>query len=210
MVKSWMITSFEFRAIRSFFNHLSEDVIREFEAIEQRAESGEIKRYEDLESAQDYPFMRYQIGMRAVMHELNSLIETEVYEAAYVPWKKSNKYKGPKSINDLGEFKLKSMSKIRMVNDINFVEAIELIEKYYVIKFNNVECWKDVQEIRSYVNAFKHRKGRKHFREIDWEKDGLHFPQQYELDKNKIISSITNSEVFLRSFDSKIKATRKN
>ena len=210
MVNSWILTSFEFRAIRSFFNHLSEDVVNEFEAIEQRAESGEYEEYEDLESAQDYPLMRYQIGMKAVMYELNSLIETEIYQYAYGPWKRSKKHKGPKSMDDLGEFKLESMSQIKMVNDINFTEAIELIEIFYGFKFENVEHWTDVQGIRKSVNAFKHRKGRKHYKEIDWGKDGLHFPQQYELDKDKIIRAIEASELFLRTLDSKIQTTRRS
>lgn len=209
MVNSWMITSFEFKAIRSFFDRLSEDVVREFKTIEQLAESRGINSIVDLESAQDYPLMRYQIGMRAVMHELNSLIETEIYEFAYVPWKKSRRHKGPKSIDDLGDLKLRSMYKIRMVNDIGFVKAIELIEDHHGIKFDDLAHWKEVQAIRRSVNAFKHRKGRKHYKEIDWQKEGLHFPQQYELDRNKILKAMENSEKFLRSLDGLIKATGK-
>jgi hypothetical protein len=194
--------------IRYFIDRLLEDVGREFDAIEKLAECGEFETYEDLEAAQNFPLARYEIGMKAVIYELNSLIESEIYEFAYVPWKESKKNKGPKSIDELGKFELKSMTKIKMVNDINIVEAIKLIESYYSLNFDDIEYWKDVRNMRKAVNAFKHRKGYKHFREIDWATKGLHFPQKYELDMENVLITLEKSEIFLRSLDGKIRKSK--
>jgi len=39
----------------------------------------------------------------------------------------------------------------------------------YNITLDSIDGWSALIELRSKVNAFKHRDGRKHFKEIDWE-----------------------------------------
>jgi hypothetical protein len=58
-----------------------------------------------------------------------------------------------------------------MVSDLPLKEIISLIETEYNINLESIDGWKAFIKLRSKVNAFKHRNGMKHFRELDWQEN---------------------------------------
>ena len=203
-----MLITYQLNSIQSCLDHAISDLHREWNKIEKNNKRGKYRDYEDYESAQDLPIARLEIALRAVGYELVALVENYFHKFAHKGWRDSKKYKGPKSILDLEQINSSTLSRIIMVSDVSFGEVIKIIEEEYCMKLSEIEGWEDVKQLRQTVNAFKHRDGFKHPREIDWTKgDKLHPRDAFWVEEAK--DAIGKTKLFLIRFltliDGKIK-----
>lgn len=203
-----ILTTYELDAIHSFLDHSISDFHKDWNTIEKNNKRGKYRDYEDYAGAQDLPIERIKIAVRAVGYELVALVENHFHKFAQKGWRGSKKYKGPKGIFDLEQVNPSTLSKIIMVSDVSFGKVIKIIEEEYCIKLSEIAGWKDVKRLRQTVNAFKHRDGFKHPREIDWTKeDKLHPRDAFWVEEAK--DAICKTKLFLIGFltliDGKIK-----
>jgi hypothetical protein len=165
----WLFAEMRLVFLRNFLEHIMQNVGTEWDDIEKRRENGDLSDYGDYEQAMDFPLFREDIASRAVLYELNALVESQLHAIARPLWLRSVYHKGPKHIQDLSSITTESLKTLKMVSDLPMKEIITLIEMRYNITLDSIDGWSAFIELRSKVNAFKHRDGRKHFKEIDWE-----------------------------------------
>jgi hypothetical protein len=55
-----------------------------------------------------------------------------------------------------------------MVTDLPLKKIRDLIEQNYDVALSSLNKWGEFEELRKQANAFKHREGWKHNREVNW------------------------------------------
>ena len=172
----------ELNAIRSFLITVSDTSSSEYSKIQIRSNAGEFNHYDDEANAFFIPMMWEEIACRSTLGELNALVEWELQHMAIIPFSEE-KASNPKK-----------WKKSKFVCDLNVGKVIQLIEKHYQIKINEIDSYDAVKVIRNKVNSFKHRKGFK-----DPSKDRCKIiPEKFEVSKIEAFKSIDLVRNFLK------------
>lgn len=177
--------------LRNFLDCVSAEADRELSSIEERRLAGEFRSLGDYERAIDYPIARVEIAARAVAYELVALVEGELHQLAHGPWVNSDTYKGPKNIQELSDVKPETLAKLKKVSDLPFDTIVKLIETNSGLNLRTIEGWSGIQALRDAVNSFKHRRGLKHPREIDWRSKDCILPQHYRISPEQAAEAIS-------------------
>jgi hypothetical protein len=208
MSNSLFTINLRLEMIKGFLDRVCASCSEELEAIEKRKMAGEYCNFENYEHDHSLPFVHADIAARTVGYEIASLIESELHSLAREAWIESKKHKGPKNILDLDMVSAESLTKLKMISDLPFDDVIQLIERYYGIQLNKIDGWEDVRFVRATVNAFKHRQGFKHFREIKWGTKEILW--KHEFDIEQAYEAIKNGSTFLLVLYKKIELMVKN
>jgi hypothetical protein len=185
--------------LSNFLDRGKAEVGQELTSIEERKLAGDFRTYEDYERAVDYPFARVEIGARAVAYELVALVESELHQLALEPWLASSAHKGPKNVQQLSRVNPEALTKLKMVSDLPFNEVLTLVEDRFGVRLGDVDGWTAICHLRDVVNAFKHRRGFKHPRDINWRSKDCEFPQRYWIGQDEAEKAITNVASFFRN-----------
>ena len=73
-------------AIKEFFNRVIKNVDAEIVDICSKKDAGEFTEPDDFDSALFYPLETEAIAVRAVFHEVNALVESELHTIANKPY----------------------------------------------------------------------------------------------------------------------------
>lgn len=197
---SYISLDIELNAIRDFLSKTLEGVDAEKAIICEREEAGEFRGLDEFSNALFDPVEREAIAIRAVLYEINALIEWELHHVALEAYHNSAKYaKTSKSFVDVSS--LNEVSRIKLVSDLPFGEIYKLIEEYYEINLSDLPSFSQFQLIRQSVNAFKHRKGYKDFRRNVESKIG----DKFQPTREDAYKAIDEARVFLRDLWKKLK-----
>ncbi|MFH1671811.1 MAG: hypothetical protein ABIF87_00050 [Pseudomonadota bacterium] len=177
----------ELNAIRSFLSTVSDAAGSEYSKIQDRSNAGEFDHYDDEANAFYSPMMWEEIACRATLGELNALVEWELHNIATIPFSKTGK--------------ASKARKPKLVSDLPLGEVIQLIEKYYQIRINEIDSYNAVKTIRNTVNSFKHRKGFKH----PWKDRCKVIPGKFEVSRIDTFKSIDLVRNFFKDLWSKTK-----
>jgi len=177
----------ELNAIRSFLITVSDTASSEYSKIQIKSNAGEFNHYDDEANAFFIPMMWEEIACRATLKELNALVEWELQQMATIPFSEE------KASNT------KKWKKFKFVCDLNVRDVIQLIEKHYQIKINEIDSSDAVKVIRSKVNSFKHRKGFKH----PWKDRCKIIPERFEVSRSEALRNIDSVRDFLKDLWSK-------
>jgi hypothetical protein len=186
--------------LANFLDRVSTDAGRELKAIEERNVDGTFDSLESYQAALDYPLARLHIAARAVAYELVALVESELHQVAHQPWLEAPKHKGPKNLLELAE--AGTDTKLRMVSDLGFGEIAKLIESRLSVSLSSLAGWSEIEELREIVNAFKHRRGHKRLREIDWNSPLGALLQRYQFTYEEARKAIGDVGTFFRQLRS--------
>ena len=176
----------ELNAIRSFLITVLDAANSEYSKIQFRSNAGEFSHYDDEENALLIPMMWEEIACRATLGELNALVEWELHNMTIIPFSEKKE-------------KASNTKKSELVYDLNVGEVIQLIEKHYQIKINEIDSYDVVKAIRNTVNSFKHRKGLKH----PWKDRCKIIPEKFEVSRSEALRSIDLTRDFLKDLWSK-------
>ena len=141
---NYLHIAIEFDAIRNFLAKTLEAVDAEKAAVFARDESGEFTALDDFENAIFFPMQQEEIAIRAVFHEVNALVEWELYSLA------------SKAYNNAAR---NGKTRKSLVYDLRFNEICSLIKEYYEIELGQMPSFTETKQVRETVNAFKHLKG---------------------------------------------------
>jgi hypothetical protein len=177
----------ELKAIRFFLTTVSDAADSEYSKIQARSNAGEFDHYDDENNAFFGPMMWEEIACRATLGELNALVECELQQTAMIPFTEE------KASNT------KKWKKFKFVCDLNVRDVIQLIEKHYQIKINEIDSSDAVKVIRNKVNSFKHRKGFKH----PWKDRCKIIPERFEVSRSEALRNIDSVRDFLKDLWSK-------
>jgi hypothetical protein len=86
-----------------------------------------------------------------------------------------------------------------MVSDLPFDEVVALVEKHHGISLGDTEGWSAIIDLRDAVNAFKHRRGFKHPRDINWWSKDQAFGQRYTIDQGQVKKMLANVAAFFKA-----------
>jgi hypothetical protein len=139
--------------LRDFLDHLERDVALEWAQIEKRNQNGDFPEYEDYEAAMDFPLFREKFSARAIINELNALVEEVLQSKAEPAWRLRH-----------GKTEMKNIPS--PVWEQRFGKIWELIEAYYGIRGSDIPGWDVYDKLRDMANAFKHRRGFRRFSNI--------------------------------------------
>ncbi|MCK4825547.1 hypothetical protein KA005_57900, partial [bacterium] len=163
----------ELDAIRSFLITVLDAASSEYSKIQIRSNAGEFNHYDDEANAFFIPMMWEEIACRSTLGELNALVEWELQTMAIIPFSEKKE-------------KASNTKKSKLVYDLYVGDVIQLIEKHYQIKINEIDSYDVVKDIRNKVNSFKHRKGFKHPL-----KDRCKvIPERFEVSRSEALRSI--------------------
>lgn len=151
-----ILLAMELRALKEFLKHVADARNPEDDDTEAILDEGAFDRI----------YSRQQIAARAVYYEINALVERELREAASEAWYES-RHRGPKTIYECVE-QGRELRALKRVEDLPFPEVIKLVEGRFAVQLSGLPGWKEFQDIRDAVNAFKHRQGF-----VDWRKRPL-------------------------------------
>lgn len=193
-----VIVQAQLSLLADFLDRVTAEVVQELSSIEERKLAGEFQSLDAYEHAVDYPFARIEIAARAVAYELVGLVESELHRLAHEPWLKSSMHKGPKNVQALARVNPEALTKLRMVSDLPFDQIVKLVESHFGLSFVDIEGWYEIGGLRHAVNAFKHRRGFKHPREIDWSSKNCTIPQRYAINRDQAAKAITDVGCFFR------------
>ena len=194
-----IIVQIQLDLLSNFLDRVTAEAGQELDSIEDRRLAGDFPSFGDYEQAIDFPLARIQIAARAVAYELVALVEGELHQLAREPWLASSAHKGPKNIQQLSRINPETLTKLRMVSDLPFDEVVALIVDRFGIALADLEGWSAIRELRDAVNAFKHRRGFKHPRDINWwSKDGT-FGQRYAINHDEAAKAIGDVASFFRA-----------
>lgn len=185
--------------LANFFERVTVDACQELASIEDRRLAGDFASLEAYENAVDRPFARVDIAARAVAYEVVAFIEAELHRLAYEPWLKSATHKGPKNIFQLSRVNAETRTKLRMVSDLPFDEVVALVNDHFSISLADIEGWSTILELRDAVNAFKHRQGVKHPRDINWRSEDRTLCQRYTIDQGQVIKILGDVASFFKA-----------
>lgn len=185
MAGSYILLAMELGALRDVLKHCCrwDDV--------EKNEDGNLD-----EADFDKLIHRQSVAARAVYYELNALVESEIYKAAWNPWHAS-KYEGPKTLTECVSSG-KSLNSMKMIQDLRIKDAIRLIEREYKIRFSDLPGYIEVFCVREIVNAFKHRQGF-----VDFRKQPLigrvKFGERHKIDIDAANTAIGFAEEFIKA-----------
>ena len=188
--------------LANFLDRVAAEAGQELSSIEERRMAGDFQSLGDYEHVVGRPLARIEIGARAVAYELVALVEGELHKLAHASWLASSTHKGPKNVQQLSRVNPETMTKLKMVSDLPFDEIVELIETCFGLSFRDIEGWNAIRGLRDAVNAFKHRRGLKHPREINWWSKDCAFPQQYKISQDEAVEAIKTVAGFFRGLKS--------
>lgn len=181
----------QLESLKFFLHAVSEVAGRDWDSIEKKRQAGNFAEYEDWDAASDRPFVLMDIAIRAIAYELVALTESELHHLANEPWLKLRK-KNPRSF---GPTELKQ---IKMVSDLKFEKVIELAEIRIGIRLEEVDGWAEIKNLRDVVNAFKHRRGMRRWRDIDPAKEGPFINLHHRISQEDITNIISAVARFSR------------
>lgn len=184
----------ELEAIKNFLSKTLEAVDSEKADICEREEAGEFHDgLDDFSNAMFLPLEHEAIAIRAVLYEINALVEWELGSLAVDSYRESPRHATkPKFLCDvpIGE-----ASSVKLVYDLPIGELYRLIEQYYQIKLSDIPGFAEVHRVRQAVNAFKHRKSFK-----DHRKDlGSKPLERFEPTRANAYEAIDGARSFLRA-----------
>ena len=169
-------------AIRGFLDRVLAVVDGEVNQAWSREEAGEFEDEDDFDNALFGPFMTEEIALRAVLHELNSLVESELQSLASEPFHRRNP--SPNWLKD------------RQVHDLHYPELKKLIESHYAVRLDDLPGSGEIEEIRRKINAFKHRAG---FKDPRKDKDWKTLGDKVKLDREEAHLYLQSVSDFLRA-----------
>ena len=181
-----IVLGFELDAIKHFLTNTLEGVDTQIAHVFRQEEAGEFEAHlDDFSNALFSPLEQEAIAIRAVLYEINALVEWELLGIA------NDAYVSPGD-KDSG---------ILFTKDASIGKVCQLIEKHYQIALSDVPGWNEVQRTRQTVNAFKHSKGFKDCRR-DPEAKVL---DRFEPTRESAYGAIDGAEIFLRALWKKLK-----
>jgi hypothetical protein len=202
-MSNYITLDIELGAIKGFLCKTLEGVDTEKATIFAKEEAGEFSGLDDLSNTLFNPMEREAIAIRAVLYEINALIEWEIGNIAIEAYSSSTKYKKTAIfLRDVSS--VEGASHIKFVWGLPFGEICRLIEEHYKISLPDLPAFEQVQSIRQSVNAFKHRKGYKDFRRNLELKIG----DKFEPTRENAYQAIEGSRTFLRALWKKIKKNK--
>ena len=199
-----VIVEAKLQLLGNFLDHVTAEAGQELALIEDRRLAGDLPSFSDYEDAVDRPFARIQIAARAVAYELVALVEDELHQLAHEPWLASSVHRGPKSIRELSPLNTETLTDLRTVSDLKFDQVVTLVENGSRVKLRDVQGWSAIRDLRHAVNAFKHGRGFKRPRDINWSSKDSRFPQRYEIGQDEASEAIRNVDSFFRNLKSAI------
>lgn len=170
MISRTQFVSHDLNHLRMFLLeglHVAHEKLR---LLEERWEAGEFADHDDFSNAADEPLSIQQITLRAVYHELASLIEHEVQQAA------------------LG-------APAKPAHDMLYRHVVAAVEQHHGISISQLPGFVSVERVQAAENAFKHRRGLKsHHKPLD---DPKQVPDYYDPDFEAARDAIAEVETFL-------------
>ena len=138
--------------------------------LAERWRAGEFANHDDFSNAADEPLSVQQITLRAVYHELASLIEHELQQAA-------------------------PSASPTPAHDMLYRDVVAAVEQHHGISISYLPGFASVERVRAAENAFKHRRGLKsHRKPLD---DPKRIPDYYDPDFEAARDAIAEVETFL-------------
>jgi hypothetical protein len=168
MTTHWLLEDMQIAFLKNFLDHVGCDVAAEWDQIDERNSRGDFPDYTDYEAALNFPLARLELAAKAILYELNALVEARLHALAEHPWQLAAELPGPKTISELRRVHPESLSRVKMVSDLSLKQIIKLIEAHYTVTLADLTGWDQFENNRAAVNSFKHRGGRKHNRDINW------------------------------------------
>jgi len=197
---SYIALDIELQAIKYFLSKTLEAVDTEIAIISEREEAGEFLELDDFENELFFPMQREAIAIMAVFHEINALVEWELYSFASEPYRNAAEYKTTlKSIFDASS--IDEVSRIKPVYTLPVRKVQKLIEEYYEIKLSDLPSFTEIQHVREAVNAFKHLRGFKDFRRYPDSKMG----EKLQPTREDAYQAIDEAKVFLKTLNKECK-----
>ena len=187
----------QLQSLKDFLGFVSEGAGREWDSIEHQRQAGEFTEYEDWDAASDRPFILVEIAIRAVAYELVALTESELHDLAHEPWIKLKK-KDTKDAFDQEGIRLNDLKHIKMASDLPFEKVLGLVQTRLSIRIEDVEGWAEIKKLRDAVNAFKHRRGMRRWRDIDLAGEGPYINLHHHINQEDITNAIAAVAKFLR------------
>lgn len=86
--------------------------------------------------------------------------------------------------------------------------VVALIENHFSIVLDDIEGWASIRDLRAVVNAYKHRRGFKHLREMNWRSKDVRFPERYTLDQEEVKEALSRVASFFRALKSALDGRR--
>lgn len=182
MKGSYIILQIKIELLKNFLDHVIKEAKKEIDDIIRKKEAGEYNEINDFGNALYYPLQREEIAARTIYYEINALFERELRTSALKPWKESEKFKGPKTL-DFKKLTINSIRSLKMISDVPFKKILKLIENEYDIKIINLKGADTLFDIRDAVNAFKHKDSYIDFRKQEVDRIEIGKKIQAEVDK---------------------------
>ena len=178
--------------LRSFLERVGKSVDHDYISIIERADADEFENNDDLSNALYDPMQAEEIATRAIYHELNALIESELQYLAVTP---------------LADRGARSAKVPRLVRDLRRGELWKLIGSYYQVQLDDLPGSAEVDNIRRIINAYKHRQGVKDLRSEIY--PSMVIPEKHKLQREVVLVSIDQVKVFFHSLWNKIESKNK-
>jgi hypothetical protein len=144
---------------------------------------------------------RYYISLRAVLYELNILLERQMQLLTLEAWMFSNRPKDKVNYEDTGidtDIIIDDSKRYELISDLKWAELVKLFEGYYHIKLEEINLYKEVIQVRKIVNSLKHADGRKDTRKQPPPASLLElFDTTYMIEHDLVAKSIENLHGFL-------------
>ena len=186
---NYITINIELYAIKNFLSKTLKSVDAETIIICKQEEDGEFRDADDFENALFAPMEQEAIAIRAVLYEINALIESELCYLAIEAYHNSTQHStNPKCLGTVCDL---PMGKVR-----------QLIEQHHNINLSNLPDSTEVKQIRQTVNAFKHRKGFKDSRRGDPKSN---VGEKYQPTRDNAYQAIDTARVFLWALYGKLK-----
>lgn len=179
-----MIRQFRLTAIKSFLQRVLASVDEEYSQLINRNEANEFEDHDDFENALYLPMQAGEIACRAVYYELNALVESNLQGMALAPFTSSESQKTRK--------------KPKIVSDLKRPQLQKIIQDHYNFYFDDLPGSNEIEKIKEYVNAHKHRGGYYSPNEMKFY-NVKQFPARNEVEREEVLQSIESVEAFFRS-----------
>ena len=210
----------ELGLLSSVLRHVREGVERELAAIDELVptatldddvfEVPDVPDDFDWESAADVPLALMELTSRAVAYELVAIVEHRLHQLASEPWLTNSTFKGPKRVDDIPGWKdlsgdslwdavtrLKEVSRVPFTGNPQGRDICTLIQEHYAFRFEDLNGWPELLELREIVNSLKHQRGwksLKRHRKTGWPKNLL---ERDDLGFDKAAKAIEDVRRFL-------------
>jgi hypothetical protein len=192
---NYITLDIELEAIKKFLSKNLEAVDAEIAIICEKKERGEFQELDDFSNALFIPMQREAIAVKAVLYEINALVEWSLCGLALEAYRNSPRHATTPKF--LGDVPPEEASRIKFVYDLPIGEVHHLIERYYEIDLSNMPGFTEVEYIRKAVNAFKHRKGFKDFRRDPGVKSLA--GEKFQMTREDAYRAIDEAKAFLRA-----------